>query len=221
MPSSWFGWWDKGFAPCSKFQMMLSEGKWLIPSDKALTQKDFGKHENCTKNFLKFSREKFLVLFWGGITSHISTGWKLNGWDYKRESGCQNVWGGHSLLSLQVVQTAHGVISGEEDSGKLLPHLFIPGETSFEPTRMSRTLKAHQRSAKTFTEGQKIFKEKVRELSLFVLEEETQDGGAAACIGVRGKLEGWWRKTLFGSGREYKGETDTNHGLGGWDKSDV
>lgn len=88
-----------------------------------------------------------------------------------------------------MVQTAHGVISGEADSGKLLPHLFIPGETSFEPTRMSRTLKSHQRSAKTFTEGQKIFKEKVRELSLFVLEEETQDGGAAACIGVRGN----WR----------------------------
>lgn len=78
----WCGWWDKGCVPRSKFQIMLSKGKWLIPSDKALTQKDFEKHENCTKNFLKFSREKCQVLCWGEITPHIRTGWELNVWDF-------------------------------------------------------------------------------------------------------------------------------------------
>lgn len=33
--------------------------------------------------------------------------------------------------------------------------------------------------------------------------------------------DGGWFSALFGSGREYNGATDTNQGLGGWDKSDV
>lgn len=92
----WFGCWDMGCASCSRFQMMLSKGKWPIPSDKALTQKDFEKCENCAKTFLKFSRKKcqVLCLGWNNPTHQhrLGTEWLRL---YKRELGSQNMQGGN------------------------------------------------------------------------------------------------------------------------------
>lgn len=90
-----------------------------------------------------------------------------------------------------MVQTEHGVVSGEADSGKLLPPLFIPGGTSFGPMRMSRTLKTQQRATKmVMGVGQMTFKEKVRELRLFVLQEETRGWSNSSLHLHDRKLEG-------------------------------
>lgn len=90
-----------------------------------------------------------------------------------------------------MVQAAHGIVSGEADSGQLLSPLFIPGGTSFGPIRMSRTLKTQQRATKiVMGVGQMTFKEKARELSLFVLQEETQGWSKSSLPLCDSKLEG-------------------------------
>lgn len=206
----WFGWWDKGCAPCSKFQTMERENDWPQVT-KLQPRRTLRKMKTVPRTSWNSAGRSVRFCAWGEITPHVNTGWELNGWDFIK--GCQNVYGGNNLPSLQVMQTAHGVISGEADSGKLWPPLFIPAGTSFGPTRMSRTIKSQQRAAKIVMVGQMIFKEKVGELSLFVLQEETQGWSSSNLHLCERKLEGWWRQTLFGCGREYNVATDTNHGL--------